>query len=62
MPRPQLPAESSTSGGWDSYFYAIDAATGKESGASKPVLTRTLNQEGIQSSAAVADGNLYALQ
>jgi eukaryotic-like serine/threonine-protein kinase len=47
-------------GSWDSYFYAIDAATGKEKWRFKTgVDPDTHNQEGIQSSAAVADGIVY---
>src|SRR6202008_1654861 len=44
-------------GSWDSYFYALDAGSGKEIWRFKtgddPVIH---NQVGIQSSAAVADG------
>ena len=47
-------------GSWDSYFYAIDAATGKEKWRFKTAVDPdTHNQEGIQSSAAVADGLVY---
>jgi outer membrane protein assembly factor BamB len=47
-------------GGWDSYFYALDAETGKEKWRFKTGEDRdTHNQQGIQSSAAVADGIVY---
>ena len=47
-------------GSWDSYFYALDAKTGKRSGASRPAKIPTShNQVGIQSSAVVADGVVY---
>ena len=62
----------STFGSWDSFFYAVDAATGKEKwrfhGGEDPLIH---NQVGFQSSAAVVDGvvyvgcrdsNLYALE
>ena len=47
-------------GSWDSYFYAVDAATGKEKwrfhGGEDPLIH---NQVGFQSSPAVADGVVY---
>ena len=47
-------------GSWDSYFYALDAATGKEKwrfhGGEDPVVH---NQVGFQSSPVVADGVVY---
>jgi len=58
-------------GSWDSYFYALDAATGQEIWRFKTGEDHDIhNQVGIQSSATVADGlvvfgcrdsNLYAL-
>ena len=47
-------------GSWDSYFYALDAATGKEKWKFKTGEDHEIyNQVGIQSSAAVADGIVY---
>ena len=47
-------------GSWDSYFYALDAATGKEKWRFKTGEDAEIhNQQGIQSSAAVADGMVY---
>ena len=47
-------------GSWDSYFYAIDAASGQEKWKFKTGEDHdTYNQVGIQSSAAVADGIVY---
>src|SRR5712671_1326163 len=47
-------------GSWDSYFYALDAATGKQRWRFKTGEDPAIhNQEGIQSSAVVADGMLY---
>ena len=47
-------------GSWDSYFYAIDASTGKEKWRFKTGEDPDIhNQDGIQSSAAVADGMVY---
>jgi outer membrane protein assembly factor BamB len=47
-------------GSWDSYFYAVDAATGKEKwrfhGGEDALIH---NQVGFQSSAAVVDGVVY---
>jgi outer membrane protein assembly factor BamB len=47
-------------GSWDSYFYAVDAATGKEKwrfhGGEDPLIH---NQVGFQSSPAVANGTVY---
>ena len=47
-------------GSWDSYFYAVDAATGKEKwrfhGGEDPAIH---NQVGFQSSPAVVDGVVY---
>ena len=47
-------------GSWDSYFYAVDAATGKEKwrfhGGEDPMIH---NQVGFQSSPAVVDGVVY---
>src|SRR4029078_11166326 len=47
-------------GSWDSYFYAVDAATGKQEwrfhAGEDPVIH---NQVGFQSSAAVVDGVVY---
>ena len=47
-------------GSWDSYFYAVDAATGKEKwrfhGGEDPLIH---NQVGFQSSPAVVDGVVY---
>lgn len=48
-------------GSWDSYFYAVDAATGKEKwrfhGGEDPLIH---NQVGFQSSPAVANGIVYS--
>src|SRR5438094_10050985 len=47
-------------GSWDSYFYVVDAATGKEKWrfhAGEDALIH--NQVGFQSSPAVADGVCY---
>jgi outer membrane protein assembly factor BamB len=47
-------------GSWDSYFYAIDAASGKEKWRFKTGEDPDIhNQVGIQSSAVVADGMVY---
>ena len=47
-------------GSWDSYFYALDAATGKELWRFKTGEDPDMhNQVGIQSSAIVADGIVY---
>ena len=47
-------------GSWDSYFYAIDASTGRERWRFKTGEDAdTHNQVGIQSSAAVVDGMIY---
>ena len=47
-------------GSWDSYFYAIDASTGREKWKFKTGEDPDLhNQVGIQSSAAVVDGTVY---
>ena len=47
-------------GSWDSYFYALDAASGKEKWRFKTGEDHnTYNQVGIQSSAAVMDGVVY---
>jgi outer membrane protein assembly factor BamB len=47
-------------GSWDSYFYAIDAATGREKWRFKTGEDPdTHNQVGIRSSAAVVDGVVY---
>jgi outer membrane protein assembly factor BamB len=47
-------------GSWDSYFYALDAATGQERWRFKTGDDPDIhNQVGIQSSAAVADGMVY---
>ena len=47
-------------GSWDTYFYAIDAASGREKWKFKTGEDHdTYNQVGIQSSAAVADGMVY---
>ncbi len=47
-------------GSWDSYFYALDASTGKEKWRFKTGEDPDIhNQVGIQSSAAVADGVVY---
>ena len=47
-------------GSWDSYFYALDAATGKEKWRFKTGEDPDIhNQVGIQSSAAVTDGVVY---
>src|SRR5581483_492516 len=47
-------------GSWDSYFYALDAATGKEKWRFKTGEDHEIyNQVGIQSSAAVANGMVY---
>lgn len=47
-------------GSWDSYFYALDAKTGRERWRFKTGTDPKIhNQEGIQSSAAVADGVVY---
>jgi len=47
-------------GSWDSYFYAVDAATGKEKwrfhAGEDPLIH---NQVGFQSSPAVANGVVY---
>jgi len=47
-------------GSWDSYFYAVDAATGKEKwrfhGGEDPMIH---NQVGFQSSPAVVNGTVY---
>ena len=47
-------------GSWDRYFYAVDAATGKEKwrfhGGEDPLIH---NQVGFQSSPAVVDGVVY---
>jgi outer membrane protein assembly factor BamB len=47
-------------GSWDSYFYALDAVTGKERWRFKTGEDAEIhNQVGIQSSAAVADGMVF---
>jgi len=47
-------------GSWDSYFYALDAATGKEKWRFKTGEDHQIyNQVGIQSSASVMDGTVY---
>jgi len=47
-------------GSWDSYFYALDAADGKEKWRFKTGEDPEIhNQVGIQSSPAVADGVVY---
>jgi eukaryotic-like serine/threonine-protein kinase len=47
-------------GSWDSFFYALDAATGKEKWRFKTGEDAEIhNQVGIQSSPAVADGVVY---
>src|SRR6202021_2878870 len=47
-------------GSWDSYFYALDAASGKKKWSFKTGEDRNIyNQVGIQSSAAVMDGIVY---
>jgi eukaryotic-like serine/threonine-protein kinase len=47
-------------GSWDSYFYALDAATGKERWRFKTGDDPNINnQVGIQSSGVVADGVVY---
>jgi outer membrane protein assembly factor BamB len=47
-------------GSWDSYFYAIDASTGREKWKFKTGEDPDLhNQVGIQSPAAVVDGTVY---
>ena len=47
-------------GSWDSYFYALDAASGKEKWRFKTGEDHDIyNQVGIQSSAAVMDGVVY---
>jgi len=47
-------------GSWDSYFYALDVANGKEKWKFKTGEDHEIyNQVGIQSSAAVADGIVY---
>ena len=47
-------------GSWDSYFYALDAATGNDLWRFKTGEDPKIhNQVGIQSSAAVADGIVY---
>jgi outer membrane protein assembly factor BamB len=47
-------------GSWDSYFYALDAATGKELWRFKTGEDHEIhNQVGIQSSATVANGLVY---
>jgi eukaryotic-like serine/threonine-protein kinase len=47
-------------GSWDSYFYALDAATGGEKWRLKTGEDRDIhNQVGIQSSAVVVDGLVY---
>ena len=47
-------------GSWDSYFYAVDAKSGKEVWRFKTGEDPEIhNQVGIQSSAAVADGVVY---
>jgi outer membrane protein assembly factor BamB len=47
-------------GSWDSYFYALDALSGKEKWRFKTGEDHdTYNQVGIQSSAAVMDGVVY---
>ncbi len=47
-------------GSWDSYFYALDASTGKEKWRFKTGEDPEIyNQVGIQSSAAVMDGVVY---
>jgi outer membrane protein assembly factor BamB len=44
-------------GSWDSYFYALDASTGKQKWRFKTGDDPEIhNQVGIQSSAAVSDG------
>ena len=49
-------------GSWDSYFYALDAASGKEKWRFKTGEDHNIyNQVGIQSSAAVMDGMVYAV-
>ena len=57
---PALAAGTLYVGSWDSYFYALDAASGKERWRFKtgedPLIN---NQVGIQSSAVVADGMVY---
>src|SRR5207248_6667023 len=47
-------------GSWDSYFYALDAATGKERWRFKTGEDPDIhNQVGIQSSAVIAEGTVY---
>jgi outer membrane protein assembly factor BamB len=47
-------------GSWDSYFYALDAASGKEKWRFKTGEDHEIhNQEGLQASPAVADGVVY---
>jgi outer membrane protein assembly factor BamB len=47
-------------GSWDSFFYALDANTGKEKWRFKTGVDPDMhNQVGIQSSAAVVDGMVY---
>jgi len=47
-------------GSWDSWFYALDAATGQQKWRFKTGEDHDIyNQVGIQSSATVADGIVY---
>jgi outer membrane protein assembly factor BamB len=47
-------------GSWDTYFYALDAATGAEKWRFKTGDDAVIhNQTGIQSSAAIANGVVY---
>ena len=47
-------------GSWDSYFYALDAASGRQRWRFKTGEDPNINnQVGIQSSAVVADGVVY---